>query len=109
MSALTSWWLAQHLSAPIRRFQEGARALASENLGVRVKAGFRVSAGLEGRRDELAVLARDFDARADKLRANRSAITAQVMKAHGGSAKATNDQDGGLEVRLSLREGTPAV
>jgi two-component system sensor histidine kinase CpxA len=57
------------LSAPIRRIQEGARALASENLDV------RVSAGLEGRRDELAVLARDFDAMADQLRANRSAIT----------------------------------
>lgn len=69
VSALTSWWLAQHLSAPIRRIQEGARALASENLDV------RVSAGLEGRKDELAVLARDFDAMADQLRANRGAIT----------------------------------
>lgn len=69
VSALTSWWLAQHLSAPIRRIQEGARALASENLEV------RVSAGLEGRKDELAVLARDFDAMADQLRANRGAIT----------------------------------
>ena len=35
----------------------------------------RVSAGLEGRKDELAVLARDFDAMADQLRANRSATT----------------------------------
>jgi two-component system OmpR family sensor kinase len=69
VTALTSWWLAEHLSAPIRRIQAGARALASENLDV------RVSAGLEGRRDELAVLARDFDAMADQLRANRSAIT----------------------------------
>ena len=69
VSALTCWWLAQHLSAPIRRIQEGARALASENLDV------RVSAGLEGRKDELAVLARDFDAMADRLRANRAAIT----------------------------------
>ena len=39
VSALTSWWLAQHLSAPIRRIQAGARALASENLDVRVSAG----------------------------------------------------------------------
>jgi two-component system, OmpR family, sensor kinase len=69
VSAITSWWLAQHLSAPIRRIQEGARALASENLDI------RVSAGLEGRKDELAVLARDFDAMADQLRANRSATT----------------------------------
>jgi two-component system, OmpR family, sensor kinase len=69
VSAITSWWLAQHLSAPIRRIQEGARALASENLDI------RVSDGLEGRKDELAVLARDFDAMADQLRANRSATT----------------------------------
>ena len=69
VSALTSWWLAEHLSAPIRRIQAGARALASENLDV------RVSAGLEGRKDELAVLARDFDAMADRLRANRGATT----------------------------------
>jgi two-component system sensor histidine kinase CpxA len=69
VSAFASWWLAQHLSAPIRRIQEGARALATENLEV------RVSAGLEGRKDELAVLARDFDAMADQLRANRSAVT----------------------------------
>jgi two-component system OmpR family sensor kinase len=75
VSALTSWWLAQHLSAPIRRIQEGARALASENLDSGARPGYRVSAGLEGRRDEVAVLARDFDAMADQLRANRSAIT----------------------------------
>jgi two-component system sensor histidine kinase CpxA len=69
VSAFASWWLARHLSAPIRRIQEGARALAGEHLDV------RVSAGLEGRKDELAVLARDFDAMADQLRANRGAIT----------------------------------
>ena len=69
VSAFASWWLAQHLSAPIRRMQEGARALAGESLDV------RVSAGLEDRKDELAVLARDFDAMADRLRANRSALT----------------------------------
>jgi two-component system sensor histidine kinase CpxA len=69
VSAITSWWLAQHLSAPIRRIQAGARALASENLKI------RVSDGLEGRKDELAVLARDFDAMADQLRANRAATT----------------------------------
>ena len=75
VTALTSWWLAQHLSAPIRRIQEGARALASENLEAGGRPGYRVSFGLEGRRDELAVLARDFDAMADRLRANRSALT----------------------------------
>ena len=75
VSALTSWWLAEHLTAPIRRIQAGARALASENLDV------RVSAGLEGRKDELAVLARDFDAMADQLRANRGATT-QLLARH---------------------------
>jgi two-component system sensor histidine kinase CpxA len=74
VSAFASWWLAQHLSAPIRRIQEGARALAAERLDMRV-GRLRVSAGLEGRKDELAVLARDFDAMADQLRANRGAIT----------------------------------
>ncbi|HEY2144756.1 MAG TPA: ATP-binding protein [Steroidobacteraceae bacterium] len=69
VSALTSWWLAEHLTAPIRRIQEGARALATENLDM------RVSAGLEGRKDELAVLARDFDWMADRLRANRDSTT----------------------------------
>jgi two-component system OmpR family sensor kinase len=79
VSAIASWWLARHLSAPIRRIQEGARALATEKLDVRAfgaRAGpMRVSAGLEDRKDELAVLARDFDAMADQLRANRAAIT----------------------------------
>jgi two-component system, OmpR family, sensor kinase len=69
VSAFASWWLAQHLSAPIRRMQEGARALAGEQLDV------RVSAGLGNRKDEVAVLAREFDAMADRLRANRSALT----------------------------------
>jgi two-component system, OmpR family, sensor kinase len=69
VSALASWWLAEHLSAPIRRIQAGARAVASEQLDV------RVSAGLDGRGDELAVLARDFDAMADQLKATRSART----------------------------------
>ena len=69
VSAFASWWLAERLSAPIRRIQAGARSLATDTPDV------RVSAGLEGRRDEVAVLARDFDAMADRLRANRSTIT----------------------------------
>ncbi len=43
VSAFASWWLAQHLSAPIRRIQEGARALATENLEVRVSAGSKTA------------------------------------------------------------------
>jgi two-component system sensor histidine kinase CpxA len=69
VSTVTCWWLAQHLSAPIRRIQAGARALASEDLDV------RVSAGLDARKDEVAVLARDFDAMADRLRSIRTART----------------------------------
>jgi len=72
VSTLASWWLAQHLSAPIRRIQEGARALATEEPDANT---MRVSAGLEDRRDEVAVLARDFDAMAEQLRAKRAAIT----------------------------------
>ena len=74
VSAFASWWLAQHLSAPIRRIQAGARSLAAEQPDGR-PSGSRVSAGLDGRKDELAVLARDFDAMADRLRANRETIT----------------------------------
>jgi len=74
VSAFTSWWLAQHLSAPIRRIQEGARTLAAERLDMPMNSP-RVSAGFEDRKDELADLARDFDAMADQLRANRAAIT----------------------------------
>jgi two-component system sensor histidine kinase CpxA len=75
VSAFASWWLAQHLSAPIRRIQAGARALAGDNLDGRGGVSMRVSAGLEERKDEVAVLARDFDAMADRLIANRAAIT----------------------------------
>ncbi len=74
VSAFASWWLAEHLSAPIRRIQAGARALAQEKFDARAGAA-KVSAGLEGRRDEVAVLARDFDAMAEQLRSNRAAIT----------------------------------
>jgi len=74
VSAFASWWLARHLSAPIRRIQEGARTLAAERLDMRAQP-LRVSAGLEDRRDEVAVLARDFDAMADQLRANRVGLT----------------------------------
>jgi signal transduction histidine kinase len=37
------------------------------------------------------------------------AITAQVMKTHGGSAKAANRAQGGLEVRLNLPVGALAI
>jgi len=37
------------------------------------------------------------------------AITAQVMKAHGGSAEAANGEGGGFEVRLNLPRAALAV
>jgi signal transduction histidine kinase len=37
------------------------------------------------------------------------AITAQVMKAHGGWARAANGPNGGLEVRLNLPPGVAAA
>ena len=75
VSAFASWWLARHLSAPIRRIQAGARALAGDSLDGRAAGMLRVSAGLEERGDELAVLARDFDAMAERLFSNREAVT----------------------------------
>jgi len=60
VSALTSWWLAQHLSAPIRRIQEGARALASESLDVRASPEFRVSAEPRARPCAITQLLRDI-------------------------------------------------
>ena len=74
ISALASGWLARRLSAPIRRIQAAARALATQDLAAQ-GLDTRVSAGLESRRYEVAVLARDFDAMADRLRANRAAVT----------------------------------
>ena len=74
VSALTSGWLARHLSAPIRKIQAGARSLAADPFDM-PRGELPVSAGLETRKDELAVLARDFDAMADRLRSNRAAIT----------------------------------
>ena len=48
VSALASWSLARHLSAPIRRLQEGARLLASEQLDGRVSMGLERPAGRTG-------------------------------------------------------------
>ena len=101
VSAFASWWLAQHLSAPIRRIQEGARALASENLDA-CAVQLRVSAGLEDRKDELAVLARDFDAMADRLRANRAAVT-RLLRDISHELRSPL-----ARMRLARRPGAPA-
>jgi two-component system sensor histidine kinase CpxA len=62
ISGLVCWWLARYLSKPIERLRTSARSLAAGNLEARVGEDF------SRRRDELGVLARDFDTMADHVR-----------------------------------------
>jgi len=62
ISGLVCWWLAHYISKPLERLQSSARSLAAGNLDSRVGEEF------SSRRDELGVLARDFDAMADHIR-----------------------------------------
>ncbi|MEM9056608.1 MAG: ATP-binding protein [Pseudomonadota bacterium] len=63
VAALASYLLARYLSAPVRRLQGVTRELASGNLAA------RAGPSAAGRRDEIGVLARDFDAMAARLEA----------------------------------------
>jgi two-component system OmpR family sensor kinase len=63
VSGLVSWWLARYVARPVTRLQASARAIAAGNLDARVGEAFG------RRRDELGVLARDFDQMAERLRA----------------------------------------
>src|SRR5690606_1802258 len=63
VSGLVCWWLARYVSKPVERLQASARSLAAGNLEARTGEDF------SRRRDELGVLARDFDTMADHLRA----------------------------------------
>ena len=63
ISGLVCWWLAHYISKPLERLQSSARSLAAGNLEARVGEEF------SSRRDELGVLARDFDMMADHIRA----------------------------------------
>jgi signal transduction histidine kinase len=63
ISGLVCWWLARYVSKPLERLQSSARSLAAGNLEARVGEEF------SSRRDELGVLARDFDTMADHIRA----------------------------------------
>ena len=60
-SLLLSALLAVNLARPISQLRDGLRKLANGDLGV------RLTAGMGGRRDEIADLARDFDAMAERL------------------------------------------
>ena len=62
ISGLVCWWLARYVSKPVERLQSSARSLAAGNMEARVGQEF------SRRRDELGVLARDFDTMADHVR-----------------------------------------
>ena len=61
-SGFVCWWLARYVSRPVVHLQSSARSLAAGNLEARVGQEF------SKRRDELGVLARDFDVMADHIR-----------------------------------------
>ena len=63
VSAIVCFLLARYLSNPIRHLRAATRSIAAGDLGV------RVSSLMGGRRDELAMLALDFDLMAERLRA----------------------------------------
>ena len=62
VSGAVCWWLARYVSKPVERLQSSARSLAAGNLEARVGQEF------SRRKDELGVLARDFDTMADHVR-----------------------------------------
>ena len=61
VSAMVSYLLARTISRPIRRFRESANAIAGGNLDT------RVAERVGKRRDEIGLLAQDFDHMTDKL------------------------------------------
>jgi len=62
VSGLVCVWLARYVTRPVDRLQKSTRELAAGNLDARVGTEF------QRRRDELGVLARDFDRMAERLR-----------------------------------------
>jgi two-component system sensor histidine kinase CpxA len=63
VSTIVCFLLARYLSDPIRHLRAATRSIADGDLGV------RVSSLMGARRDELAMLALDFDVMAERLRA----------------------------------------
>jgi two-component system OmpR family sensor kinase len=61
ISAAICWWLARHISRPVAKLQAVARTFASGDLDS------RVDERLSRRRDELGILARDFNQMAARL------------------------------------------
>jgi two-component system sensor histidine kinase CpxA len=62
ISGLVCWLLARYVSTPVEHLQSSARSLAAGNLEARVGEDF------SRRKDELGVLARDFDTMAHHVR-----------------------------------------
>lgn len=62
ISGAVCWYLGRYVTRPVERLQASARALAAGNLDARVGDEFA------DRRDELSVLAHDFDQMAERLR-----------------------------------------
>ncbi len=62
VSTLICFLLARYLVRPIERLRQAARRMAGGDLDVRVRPG------LKRRRDDLALLAEDFDAMAERVR-----------------------------------------
>ena len=61
VTALVSWWLARSVTRPVQALTSATRALAGGDLDIRLPQVAR-------RRDELGVLARDFEEMARRLR-----------------------------------------
>jgi two-component system sensor histidine kinase CpxA len=63
VTGLASWLLARSVTRPVGRVSEAARAIAAGRLDT------RVAEGIGARRDEIGVLAREFDTMAERVRA----------------------------------------
>jgi two-component system sensor histidine kinase CpxA len=63
ISGLVCFFLARYLTRPLRRLSQAAKTIASGDLNT------RVAPTMGGRRDEVAELAKDFDAMAERLQA----------------------------------------
>ncbi len=61
LSALVSYWLARSLASPLVRLRQSSRQLAEGNLAA------RAGPDIARRRDEIGLLARDFDAMAERV------------------------------------------
>jgi two-component system, OmpR family, sensor kinase len=62
VSAVICFFLARYLTAPVDRLRDASRRIAAGDLNVRVLPS------LKGRKDDLGLLAADFDAMAERLR-----------------------------------------